>query len=82
MQGLKRDSNNSAVDLKLRYCKSIRTIAPEEKCHPVRVRVEVRVRVSFRVRGQLSSGAIVLEPLQTYMYGIKVVKYFKDFLHP
>ena len=30
----------------------IRTIAPEEKCPPVRVRVWVRFRVSFRAGGQ------------------------------
>ena len=29
----------------------IRTIAPEENCPPVKVRVWVRVRVSFRVGG-------------------------------
>ena len=34
----------------------IRTIAPEENCHPV------RFRVSFRIEGQFSLGAIVLEP--------------------
>ena len=41
------------------------TIAPEENCPPVKVRVWIRIRVSFRVRGQFSSGAIVLEPLLT-----------------
>ena len=40
----------------------IRTIASEENCPPVRVRVWVKVRVSFRVEGEFSSGAIVLEP--------------------
>ena len=42
--------------------KGIRTIAPEENCPPVRVRVWVRNRVSFRVERQFSSAAIVLEP--------------------
>ena len=41
----------------------IRAIAPEENCSPVRVRVRVRFRISFKVGGQFSSGAIVLEPL-------------------
>ena len=36
----------------------IGTIAPEENCPPV------KVRVNFRVGGQFSLGAIVLEPLQ------------------
>ena len=44
---------------------SVRTIAPEENCPPVRVRVWVRVR--FSVGGQLSSGAIVLEPLRIHI---------------
>ena len=39
----------------------IRTSAPEKMCPPVGVRVWFRVRVSFRVGGQFSSGAIVLE---------------------
>ena len=43
------------------------TIAHEENCPPVNVRVWVRVRVSFRVGGQLSSGAIVLELLKRYV---------------
>ena len=37
---------------------------PPRKIFPP-VRVWVRVRVSFRVGGQFSSGAIVLEPLET-----------------
>ena len=41
--------------------KGNRTIAPEENCPPVRV----RVRVSFRVGGQFSPGAIVLEPFKS-----------------
>ena len=40
----------------------IRSIVVEENCPPVKVSVWVRVRVSFRVREQFSSGAIVLEP--------------------
>ena len=38
----------------------IRTIAPEENCPLVMVRVWVRVR--FKVGGEFSSGVIVLEP--------------------
>ena len=38
---------------------SIRTIVHEGSCPPVRVRVWIRVR--FRVGGQCSSGAIVLD---------------------
>ena len=34
-----------------------------ENCPPVRVRVWIMVRVSFRVGGQFSSGAIIVEPL-------------------
>ena len=43
----------------------IQTIAPEENCPPppVRVRVLFRVSVRIRVGGQLSLGAIVLEPV-------------------
>ena len=51
--------------------KGIRTIAPEESCPPVRVRVWVRVRVSFRVGGQFSSEAIVLEPEKKHF--VKIV---------
>ena len=42
----------------------IRTIAPEENCLSVRVRVWFRVSVRNRVggAGQFSSGAIVLKP--------------------
>ena len=43
------------------------TIAPEENCLPVGVRVWFRVNVSFRVRGQFSSGAIVLETVKMMM---------------
>ena len=39
----------------------IRTITPEENCSLVSVRVWVRVRVSFKVRGVIFLGAIVLE---------------------
>ena len=35
-----------------------------EKNHPL---VGVRVRVNFRVGGQFSSGAIVLEPIETWL---------------
>ena len=38
----------------------IRTIAPEENCPPVRVRVWIRV--SFGIGRQFYSGAIVIEP--------------------
>ena len=40
------------------YCFGVRTIAPEEKCPPIRDRAWVMVRVGRR----FSSGAIVLEP--------------------
>ena len=40
------------------------TIAPEENCPPVRVRV--CLRVSFAVGGQFFLGAIVLEPKKIY----------------
>ena len=40
------------------------TIAPEENCPPVRVRV--CLRVSFAVGGQFSLGAIVIEPKKLY----------------
>ena len=47
----------------------MRTIAPEENCPPVRLRVRVllRVGVIFRVGVQFSSGAIVIKPEQTYL---------------
>ena len=41
----------------------VRTIAPEENFPPVRVRVWASVRISYRVKGQLYSGAILLEPI-------------------
>ena len=45
----------------------VRTIALEENCPLVRVRVWFRVSVRIRVWGQFSSGAIALEPLQIYL---------------
>ena len=42
-----------------------RTNPTEENCPPVGVRVWFRVRVSFKVGGQFSTGAIVLEPNRT-----------------
>ena len=43
--------------------KGVQKIAQEENCLSVRVRVWFRVSVKIRVRGQFSSGAIVLEPI-------------------
>ena len=42
------------------------TIAPEENCPPVRVRV--CIRVSFGVVGRFSSGALGLEPMLATEY--------------
>ena len=49
----------------------VRTIAPEENCPPLRVRVKIRVGVIF------SSGAIVLEPSWRY----SLVFYLHDQSH-
>ena len=46
------------IDLKY----GVRTIAPEENCPPVRVRVWFRVNVRIKVGGKFSLGAIVLKP--------------------
>ena len=40
----------------------IRTIAAEENCPPVKVRVWFRDSVRSKVEGQFSSGAIIIEP--------------------
>ena len=52
----------------------IRTIPPKGNYLSVMVRVWVRVRVSFRVGGQFSSGAIVLEPALIIQFFLKILK--------
>ena len=52
----------------------IRTIPLKGNYLSVMVRVWVRVRVSFRVGGQFSSGAIVLEPALIIQFFLKILK--------
>ena len=48
-----------------------KTIAPEEKCTPIRVRVWLRV--SFGVEVQFSLGAIALEPFLTLCHDVNKI---------
>ena len=52
---------------KLLTCKHPWTIASEENCPQVRVKVWVRFSARTRVWGAFLSGAVVLEPFQTSM---------------